>query len=62
VIALATDCGRPDGLPAARDLPIFKLDDLAAVAAFIAALCGAAGGTAEPEAGSGTRRHATAQR
>lgn len=39
VIALATDCGRPDGLPAGRDLPIFAMDDLAAIAGFIAGLC-----------------------
>ncbi|MGD9537481.1 MAG: molybdopterin-guanine dinucleotide biosynthesis protein B [Alphaproteobacteria bacterium] len=39
VIALATDCGRPAGLPEVRDLPIFSLDDLAAIAGFIAGLC-----------------------
>lgn len=38
VIALATDAGhRPLALPAGRDLPIFSVDDVAALAAFIAA-------------------------
>jgi molybdopterin-guanine dinucleotide biosynthesis protein B len=35
VIALATDCGRPDGLSPERGLPIFELDDSVAIAAFI---------------------------
>lgn len=35
VIALATDCGRPDGLPPERALPIFDLNDSAAIAAFV---------------------------
>jgi molybdopterin-guanine dinucleotide biosynthesis protein B len=42
VIALMTDCGRPGGLPPERDLPIFAIDDVATIAGFIAALCGAA--------------------
>lgn len=40
VIALVTDCGRPNGLPVERDIPVFALDDLAAIAEFIADLCG----------------------
>ncbi len=49
VIALATDCGHPDDLPRELQLPIFAMDDVAAIARFIAALCSA------DAKGSGTR-------
>jgi molybdopterin-guanine dinucleotide biosynthesis protein B len=49
VIALATDCGRPSGLPVARRLPIFSLDDVPGLAAFISAFArGAPPGADEP--------------
>ena len=40
VVALATDCGRPAELPADRDIPVFDLDDTAAITNFIAMHCG----------------------
>ncbi len=40
VIALVTDCGRPAGLPAARAIPIFEIDDIVSIARFVAGLCG----------------------
>lgn len=39
VIALATNCGRPPGLPEARALPIFSLEAPSEIAGFIASLC-----------------------
>lgn len=59
VIALATDGGhRPDALPAGRDLPIFSVDDVAQIAAFIAARGHATAATPEAR----VARHATIER
>lgn len=43
VVALATDCGRPPDLPASRNIPIFDLDDTAAITNFILMHCGFTG-------------------
>jgi molybdopterin-guanine dinucleotide biosynthesis protein B len=50
VVALVTDGGRPATLPAGRDLPIYSLNDVDAIAAFIVERCGR--GRTEP---TGTR-------
>ncbi|MSO69954.1 MAG: molybdopterin-guanine dinucleotide biosynthesis protein B [Alphaproteobacteria bacterium] len=41
VIALVTDGARPPGLPSTRAIPLFKIDDVAAIANFVVGLCGA---------------------
>lgn len=59
VIAMATDAGhRPTALPGGRDLPIFSVDDVTAIAAFIAARGRAATATPEVKAA----RHAAIER
>jgi molybdopterin-guanine dinucleotide biosynthesis protein B len=48
VVALATDCGRPEALPAERDIPLFDLADARAIAGFIVGHCGLDGAKATP--------------
>lgn len=40
IVALATDCGRPEGLPAGRDIALFDVTDVHAIAGFIIDHCG----------------------